>query len=99
MQDENGQTVIVKETQENLIGEALTALLIGAASLLIEGKKDKETKKTQELIDNNTPEGIEVKQDGLAGPETRRAILVALPPPPSAPVTSRSVALNPNHKG
>ena len=41
-------------------------------------RKAIEVKKTQALIEDVAPEHIKVKQDGLAGPETRKAIKVAV---------------------
>ena len=86
MWDEHGNKTIVKETPKNLIGEALTVLLVGVGSMFIENRKAKEVIKTQELIDELTPHDYEVKKDGLAGPKTRQAIRIAaedVPPEPS----------------
>ena len=86
MWDANGQKIVVEESQKNLMGEAITLLIIGAGSLLIENRKAKEVVKTQELIDDLTPPHYEVKKDGLSGPKTRQAIRVAtedVPPEPT----------------
>ena len=84
--DAQGQKVIVEETPQHLVGEAITLLLIGGLSLFIENRKAKEVVKTQELIDELTPPDLEVKKDGLAGPMTRESIKLAtedVPPEPS----------------
>jgi hypothetical protein len=89
MWDKDGNKVVVEESQTNLVGEAITVLLVAGFSMFIEHKKNNETKKTQELIDDLTPEHYEeVKKDGLAGPKTREAIKVAtedVAPEPTIP--------------
>ena len=86
MYTDKGEKIIVKETPQNLVGEALTLLIVGGLSLFIEQRKSTEVKHTQKLIDNLTPPDYEVKIDGLAGPKTRKAIEVAtedVPPEPT----------------
>ena len=90
MYDAQGNKTIVKESPKNLIGEALTILLVGGLSLLIENRKAKEVIKTQELIDDLTPHDYEVKKDGLAGPKTRQAIRVAAEDVPPEPTETKS---------
>jgi len=105
MQDSNGRTVIVRESKANIVAEALTLLLVGAGSLLIEGKKDSETRKTQELLHEETPDDYTVVKDGLSGPETREAVKIIAKKANEATeeensaVTAKKVALNPNRKG
>ena len=77
MWDANGNKIIVEETQKNLVGEAIALLIVGGLSLFIENRKATEVKKTQKLLDKLTPAHTEVIQDGLAGPETRKAIKLA----------------------
>jgi hypothetical protein len=86
MWSESGEKIIVKESPSNLVGEAITVLLVGGLSLFIEHRKSSEVVKTQELIDDLTPPHYEIKKDGLAGPKTRQAIRVAaedVPPEPT----------------
>ena len=71
MWDANGNKVVVEESPKNLVGEAITLLLIGAGSLLIENRKATEVKKTQELVDNLTPSTS--KSSRMACPVPRRA--------------------------
>ena len=93
MWDANGQKIIVEESPKNLVGEAVTLLLIGAGSLFIENRKATEVKKTQELIDDLTPPHYEVKKDGLSGPKTRQAIRVATEDVPPEPTETKRMPL------
>lgn len=86
MYTDKGEKIIVKETPQNLVGEALTLLIVGGLSLFIENRKATEVKETQQLVDSLTPPNYEVKIDGLSGPKTRQAIKVAaedVPPEPT----------------
>ena len=78
-----------RRSPKNLVGEAITLLLIGAGSLLIENRKATEVKKTQQLVDNLTPRHVEVIQDGLSGPETRKAIKIATEDKPPEPTETK----------
>lgn len=57
---------VITEEQKPQIGEALAIVLTGAASLLIEKKKEDDTKLLQE--------DIGAKPDGWAGPQTRNDV-------------------------
>ena len=63
---------VIKDGDKSQVGEALAVVLVGAASLLIEHKKDNGTKVIQEEVG--------AKPDGWAGPQThievRKAITV-----------------------
>lgn len=88
----NGEKVIVQESPKNLVGEAITLLIVGGLSLFIENRKATEVKKTQELIDDLTPPHYEVKKDGLSGPKTRQAIRVATEDVPPEPTLTKANA-------
>lgn len=88
----NGEKVIVQESPKNLVGEAITLLIVGGLSLFIENRKATEVKKTQELIDELTPPHYEVKKDGLSGPKTRQAIRVATEDVPPEPTLTKANA-------
>ena len=77
---------VVEDNAEAQVAGALVAVFTGLLTKVIETIKDHETKKTQKVLDSVSP--VEVKKDGLAGPETRKAI-----------VTAVSVASNPSRKG
>ena len=73
MYTNKGEKIIVKETPQNLVGEALTLLIVGGLSLFIEQSKATEVNHTQNLIDNLTPPDYEVKMDGLSWSEDSRS--------------------------
>ena len=79
---------VVQGSEEAQVAGAIVAIMTGLITKLIESIKDRETKKTQRLLDDVTPLRVEVVDDGLAGPKTREAI-----------VTAVKVASNPNRKG
>lgn len=79
---------VVQGNEEAQLAGAIVAVLTGLITKAIESIKDRETKRTQRLLDDVTPNRVEVVDDGLAGPETRAAI-----------VTAVKVASNPNRKG
>ena len=65
------------DAQTQVIG-AVVAIVTGILSKAIEAIKTHETMRTQEVINDNTPMDIVVKQDGYAGPKTRDALRRAL---------------------
>jgi len=79
---------VVQGSEEAQVAGAIVAILTGILTKAIESLKDRETKKTQRMLDDVTPHCFEVVDDGLAGPKTREAI-----------VTAVKVASNPNRKG
>jgi hypothetical protein len=61
MWTKDGQKIIVEESQKNLVVEAITVLIIAGLSLFIEQRKATEVIKSQQLIDDFTPEHIEAQ--------------------------------------
>jgi hypothetical protein len=78
---------IVEGNEQAQVAGAVVAIITGLLTKAIEAIKDRETKKTQRMLDAITPEHIEVKADGLSGPKTRAAI------------TAVKIASNPKRKG
>jgi hypothetical protein len=78
---------IVEGNEQAQVAGAVVAIITGLMTKWIEAIKDRETKKTQRMLDAITPEHIAVKADGLSGPKTRAAI------------TAVKIASNPNRKG
>lgn len=66
---------VVKGGEEAQIAGATVAIVTGLITMLIEQKKASEVKKMQALLDAVTPAHIKVKTDGLAGPQTRAAVV------------------------
>ena len=87
--NEQGEKVIVKESPKNVIGEAITVLIVGIGSMFIEQRKATEVKETQGLINSMIPSSIPpLKKDGLAGPVTRATIeAAAATEPPKGTIT------------
>ena len=69
---------IVRGNQNALIMAAVLALLSGMFTKWIEYRKDIETMKMQEVLNENAPTVPDTKVDGLAGPETRITLIKAI---------------------